>query len=478
MSSMSQDPFQISMSTLIEVSKILGCLLKDKTPFRNEQNEKMAKFLQAPHLCRSLAPGQEDLFAFGSIDFLVVETPEGTSQFFPIEFNGTGTTGLVNMSPYAIQQVMESFTQLAIRQPKELIPLILLPYYDKKASNPLIYEKIMIAEALKKGLINTFGEGKIFLLSELQENELMHSQTPTVVVGDLRQFVQETQWTDGHLSLMGRRITASLHDIFCQNLKDKYPQKNIVDAFQALNEIFPICADKSIAYQFMNEYLASHRPQGFVSSIGYQVAHTEEELIERIQKQVRNAEKIVIKPHGAGIGNGIQFFVNGESFTSIQRKVKRSIEQTEGFYGVSGGVFPYTLCDFVDAQVIRSSKHPYFNHKYEMRFIVYQSEGLLKAYPSALKMAGKPYDKNISDDLMLLMNATSISESGGQSMVLPLCNDAALEATGLTLFDFEAMCQFSTGFVQHVLNRYQANPECFLQDGKEKNTIPLYNHSA
>lgn len=456
---MTTDPFQISLSTIIEVSRILGSLLKDKTPFREEQDESLAMALAAKTSVPLLSPSHETDFAFGSVDFLVYEE-NGRQNFYPIEFNGTGTTGIVNISPYAIQAILDEFTRLPSLLNSTEDPLILLPFYDKKASNTLIYEKVMIAEALKMGLLENTGNGKIKLLSEIPENIAFKPEGPTVIIGDLRELVRLVELRkDGRLTLFGNPVSASLHDIFCQNLQDKFEAP--FQQFLPVNRIFPICADKGVAYQFMNAFLQKHPQRDMTESIGYQVAHNKQELIEKLQEQMRSSQQVLIKPHGAGIGNGIQFFVKGESRNSILEKVNRSIEQTEGFYGVKDGIYPYTICDFIDAKVISQTDHGYRNHKFELRFIVYKHQGMIKAFPSALKIAGQPYDKSKMDDLMLLMNATAISDTGHSSSVLPLCNEGAMAATGLNAQDFESMCSFSTRFVQYVLDCHSQNPDCF-----------------
>lgn len=452
------DYLSISLDTLIATAPLMGANLKDKRGFQQQQDLSMVKQLDA---CSSpiVDQSREKYFCFGSIDFLVTHTNDGERQFYPIEFNGTGTTGLVNLPLDILNRVLAQMSTIPSTCSHGASSLILLPYYDKKASNPLIYEKILIAEALLKGCRDTFGAGQIALLADPNLPELLNKNEPLILLGDIRQFIQQVELTDiapsqNSLTLYNRAVSASFHDIFCQNLWDKFNAQINFQHFLPINALFPLCSDKSKAYYAMNEYFSAFPNQYFPKNIVFEVAQSEEVLIEKIMKLLQEGRQLVIKPHGAGIGNGIQFFVSNETLFTVQQKVSASITQTEQFYGVPGGAFPYTICEFMQAETIQQPDHACFQHKYELRFIVYQYNHQLFAAPSALKIAGQAYDPTQVNDLMLLMNATSIADSGNSSTVLPLCNQAALAATGLTENDFSVLSQFCTQFTATVLNSF------------------------
>jgi hypothetical protein len=469
------DPYQFSLSSFIEIAPLMtGGALEDRTPLRMAQDETLAKTLQKASDITFTPSDLGQKFFFGCVDFLAYDSPEGQRKFLPLEFNGTGTGGMTNMVPFAFQELSETLGQLNPFLPKlskhNPFPVILMPYYHPSR---LLYEKILLGQAVKKGFQTLFfGKGKLVPLDHVlsaseKECQKLLSE-PLVVLGSLKQMIQTIEYhpnvSTGTLTL-GPHIplSGSFHDVFLQNLfqnlEDQTTPQGLQESFLPINQLFPLCSDKGQAYAMMNDYLNQVPYQSIAPSIGFEYAHTEEELEKIVVRRVQNNHPTVIKPSGGGIGTGIEFFLTPEPLSKIREKIHTAMAATEKTYGAKGGGFPYTVCDFIDSAVIQDQQHPLLGHKYELRILVYRYGNTIKAIPAHVKVSGMKYDPAVNDKNMLMNNhIPGQSHDISHLFRLPLCNQGSLDTFHLTLAQMEEICHFTTGFIHHAIQHYQPLP--------------------
>ncbi len=137
---------------------------------------------------------------------------------------------------------------------------------------------------------------------------------------------------------------------------------------------------------------------------------------------------------------------------------------TEHYYGAVGGAFPYTLCEFVDTCTVPRQGHPLFGHKFEVRVVVHRDGGSLVATPSISKISSQGYDADRFSRLSLINNITTSAEAKkreGTEFMLPLCNPESLDLLGLSVGEMKELCAYCTGFVRHILDQVQQQPERF-----------------
>src|SRR5262249_49775892 len=162
---------------------------------------------------------------------------------------------------------------------------------------------------------------------------------------------------------------------------------------------------------------------------------------------------------------GLEFFLDlGEPPDDVVGKIDHSIRVTEHYYGAVGGAFPYTLCEFVNTCTVPESGHALSGHKYEVRVVVYRDGASLKAYPSIAKVSRQGYDADRPSKLSLINNITTSAEAKkreGVDFMLPLCNAETLDLLGIEPERVEVLCTHCTGYVRHILDRLQEEPERF-----------------
>ncbi len=206
----------------------------------------------------------------------------------------------------------------------------------------------------------------------------------------------------------------------------------------------------------LDEYLA-HRPsRSFPSRVHHAHACDRSELIETVLAWMKMGRTAVIKPHGTGIGHGIEFFLDpAESPVEVIRRIDESIRVTEEFYAAEGGAFPYTLCEFIDAEVIEAPGHRLHGHKYELRVVVYRDGLSLKACPTIAKVACQAFDAEDASRANLINNITNASvttQTDGTEFMLPLCNQETLELLGISREEMHELCRVATDYVRHAID--------------------------
>ena len=215
----------------------------------------------------------------------------------------------------------------------------------------------------------------------------------------------------------------------------------------------------------MNEFVQSHSHPALPAQVHYTHSNCRASLIETVLSWLAQDRQVVIKPHGTGLGHGIEFFFSqDESVEAIVERIDRSLTETEEYYDVSGGALPYTVCEYVDACELQSPGHPLDGHKYELRVVVYRDGDMLRALPSIAKIARERSGDSSFVRRALINNITASSDTTkvqGTDYMLPLCHRRTLGMLGLTVEEMSELCYLATGYVAHVLNEVEDGPERF-----------------
>ncbi|MCI0459515.1 MAG: hypothetical protein L0Z62_21400 [Gemmataceae bacterium] len=463
-------PFQLSLETVIGCSRLLGHRLEDRTPIRDEQDRALARALQGYSTAPLTHPAQQDLFCVAPLDILVADGPKG-KEFHILEVNGTGIGGLTNLPAPAVGSVLEGFTRMA-RRLAAPEALVLVAVSGKESSqsprhNKLVHEKLLYAEALKRGFEQEGLAPAVTCVPQLlDEPRTLDNGQPAVVVGYIKDFLANlTLESDGQLSLLGRPVTAAVNDRFCLNILQRFGQGVDLGQLATMNRCFLPGADKGAAYALLNEFLERHPGRHRPSRIEFACARHRQALIETVLDWLRQGRRALIKPQGTGLGHGIEFFLDPtEAPESVVARIDRSLQETEEFYGLRGGAFPYTVCAFIDGCTVQQPGHPLHGHKYELRVVVYRDGMALKAFPSIVKVSSQAYDPARPDHLSLINNITTSAQASGGSgtdHMLPLCNRVTLALLGLTAEELAELCLLATRSVGHILDRLTEEPEWF-----------------
>jgi hypothetical protein len=458
------NPFQISLETLIGAAPLLGHRLEDRSGVRDAQDGGIVRKVQAVSSVRLRDPSQHDLFCVAPLDVLVTES-NGRKQFHIIEINGTGIGGLTNLPGAAVSGVLDGLCGWAQRLPAP-DALVLVASSGKEADaaprlNKLLHEKILYAEALKRGFDFTGRPADVLTTTQLAQDPaaLGHSR-PAIVLGYMKEFLEHlTVDAAGTLHLFGRRVHAAVNDRFCLNVVQHFADRFDPASWQTMNRCYLAGADKGAAYALLNDYLRCRPQPSMPTEVPFARAATRQELIATVLDWLRAGRRPVIKPRGTGLGHGIEFFLSPtESPASIVARIDRSLRETEVQYRLPGGALPYTVCEYLDTSTIARPGHSLCGHKFELRVVVYHDGGWLKAFPSIAKVASEAYDPARPSHLSLINNITTSAQakqSAGVEFMLPLANRATLELLGLTQAEIEELCSAATGFMRFVLDRVQ-----------------------
>lgn len=465
---MSDDTLALSLETVIAASPMLGHRLEDRSPIRDAQDPRLLEVFQRATTVPLGDPAQRGMFLVAPLDILVV--PDGAARrFHIIETNGTGIGGLTNMPVPVIRTVLSGLTETAAALPGPA-PLVLVASSGMESSrhprrNHLLHEKMLYAEALKRGFESRGGRTQVLTMAGLAEDpDVLGADEPTVVLGYIKEFLNELcLGADGRLTLFGRPVTAGVNDRFCLNVVSRFGGQVDLNHFATVNRCFLPGADKGIAYGLLNEYAAAHPDPLFPDHIEFERVDSRAALIAGVVDWLRRGRRVVIKPQGTGLGHGLEFFLDpDEARDELIGKIDHSLRVTEHYYGAVGGAFPYTLCEFVDTCTIDREGHPHHGHKFEIRVVVYRDGMNLKAFPAITKVSSQRYEADKPVRLSLINNITTSAEAKqreGTDFMLPLCNEETLALLGILPEQLEVLCGYCTGYVRHILDQTEQRPQ-------------------
>lgn len=455
------DPFRLSFETVVAASPMLGHRLENRASIRKQQDSRLLERLQESSTLPLRSAGQQDLFVVAPLDVLV-SREDGKAQFHIIELNGTGIGGVSNLPAEVVAAVAASLRRVSKScwQPEAVL---LLPVSGKECDasprlNKLVHEKLIFAEAMQAGLADAGGEADVVTLAGLQTGvQAYRDGAATVVIGYIKDFLDACRVdAKGCVSLYGRRVVGAVNDRFCLNLISKFKGEIDLDRFTPINGTYIAGGDKGAAYSLLDEYLVHEPSESFPRRVNHAHAFDRAELVSTVLRWLRLGRKPVIKPHGTGIGHGIEFFLDrNEPASSVIRRIDQSIEITEEYYAATGGAFPYTVCEFIDSDVVESDGHRLDGHKYELRIVVYRDGLSLKACPGIAKVAGDRFDAGNACRENLINNITHSAvtkQTDGTEYMLPLCREETLELLGITMEEMEELCRVATRYVRHAID--------------------------
>ena len=461
---------QIAMDTLIATAPMISHELEDRSRIRDFQNQEIGELLGERTSSRLRNSTQRDLFCVAPLDILVSEQ-NGRKQFHLLELNGTGIGGLSNLPDFTSATILRSLSEScsSFQDPNGVVLMAVSGKESVSAPrlNRLMHEKLLFVDAIRAGLQRSFGRGEVRCLGQLEgESTATQFPRPTVVLGYIKDLLGALEVrSDGGLSLMGRSVMGAVNDRFCANVLQQFPGKVDLSRLVTLNRCFAAGSDKGIAYGLLDEFVQSHPHPSFPSQVHYDHAAHRDQLIATVFEWLHKGRKAVIKPHGTGLGHGIEFFFSSsEPPDDIIARIDRSLDQTSEYYGIAGGALPYTICEYVDASTVAAQEHPLYGHKFELRIVVYRDGNSLRAFPSIAKVARERADGGTSVRRSLINNVTASGDTDkvrGTDYVLPLCNTRTLQTLGLSPADLQHLCQMSTCYVRHILDQVEDQPTRF-----------------
>src|SRR5439155_2063558 len=162
---------------------------------------------------------QRDLFCVAPLDVLVTET-DGGKRFHIIEINGTGIGGLTNLPGAVVGSVLDGLCGWA-QQMADPDALVLVASSGKECAraprmNKLLHEKILYAEALRRGFEFAGRPAEVLTTVHIDRNRAaLPARGPAIVLGYIKDFLERLDVdAQGKLHLMGRRVHAAVNDRF------------------------------------------------------------------------------------------------------------------------------------------------------------------------------------------------------------------------------------------------------------------------
>lgn len=459
----------ISLETLTAVSPIIGHELESRKSLRKSQDLALGHEI-ALESAQWLPQSQlQKNFFVAPLDILV-EKVHGKAKFHIIEVNGSGIGGLTNVSSITLRSILKSFSEIPQMLECEN-PLILVASSGKEDEknprlNKLIYEKILYAEAMSKGFEKRGQDCQILTSGHKNFSSRLDSARPNVVIGYMKDFLRNLKVDkNGLLWLGSKQVNGIVNDRFAVNIKTYFENQVDFSRLFVCNQTYMSGADKGIAYRLYNKFFGNAPLPQFPSRIDFSHAKNRSELVEEGLRRARLGKPFLIKPHGTGLGHGIEFFLEGQMDTeSILKKIDRSISATQEFYGLPGGAFPYTVCPFVDADTIKSPDRGFKNNKYELRVVAYRHKREVRVFPSIVKISPFEYNPMNPRHESLINNVTAAAtatQKAGSNYVLPLCHPETWKLIGLTQEDIAALCRGTAVFIKQTIEELYQYPEHF-----------------
>jgi len=477
---MPADTRYLSLETLVAASPLLGHELEDRRSIQEGQEPDLVAHVTSVASQRLSTPLQRQDFVVAPLDLLVSRDASGGVGVHLLELNGTGIGGVTNLPPAAIDAILAALEEIAGRldDPAGVVAVAVSGRESRTnpRANRLIHEKLLFVDALRAGLERRFGRAEVRCLPAAPDPGPRVTR-PTVVLGYIKDLLAAaTVDSTGGIRLLGRRLMAAVNDRFCGNLVQRFAGDGLdPGSFLPINRCYTAGSDKGIAYRMVNSFLAG-QPHRLAAGMVHAHAHTRDEIVALVAEWLALGRKTVIKPHGTGLGHGIEFFLDPATpRDQIERRVDASLRQTAEYYGMPGGSLPYTLCEFVDACRVVDPAHPLAGHRFELRVVVYRDGARLRAIPAVAKVARERADCGPAERRSLINNITASGDTPkvrGTDFVLPLCNAATLATLGLSTADLEAVATYAVGLVGHTLDRLREDPTAFELTGPAPAAVP------
>lgn len=446
----------ISLPTLIALAPMLGHRLDDRNVVARQQGCDLAwRFARVSEIPLPAHVRTTDFFV-APLDILPFRCA-GRQRFQLLELNGTGIGGLTNLPTDLVLDVLDSIAEIgsACDGPAPLVVVASsgreVP--DRPTPSHLLHEKLLFVDRIAQALELRHGSSEVIALDTLVANGGWQGRLrPTVVLGYSRELVSHSDVVGGVPHLFGRRAAAIVNDRFLLNLDAAHGALD-ADAFLPANRCYEAGADKAAAYRHVNSFAMRHPFGDSATTVRFDVCDDAQKLIETVRTRIGQGEQVVIKPSGTGHGDGIEFFFGTETEDVIRERVARSLALVNERYGEGAGM-PYTVAEYLDAEVIRAPGHALQGCKFELRIVVYRQGAMLRAVPSIAKVAPEIWDPSRPTRGSLINNISASvrgAKTRGADHLLPLCMPETLRTLGLDAETLTKLCRWSTGYVAHVL---------------------------
>lgn len=459
-----QDPLQLDIETLTSAWTLLGHRLDDRTAIRHRQDASLTRrYLDTSR--QPLADAEQELdFVCAPLDLLIDEV-DGRLRFHILEINGTGFGGITNLPPAVLRPILDSLRQVgtSLTEPDGVVLLGISGKEDpeRPRMNHLMHEKLLFGQALLRGLRQTHPYAHLTTADHTLAGHSL-KPGPTVILGYMKDLIDQIEVRQGRLAYQGRPISGILNDRFCVNTLDHFGVAANLEHFRPINTCFLAGSDKATAYRLIREAVRGTPDAVRMPGTDFEIVYDRSQLITAVQGWLAAGRPAVIKPHGTGIGHGIEFFLDPDApEDEVHQQIDRSIHETETFYRIRGGAFPYTVCDYIDARTIEAPHHPLKGHKYEVRIVVLRRGDALHAFPAVAKIASAPFDPANPERSALINNvtaSTSRTRRGGAEFSLPLADPRALETLGLNPDVLCEVGRICTRVLRHVLDDLREHP--------------------
>jgi len=466
------EPTHISLETLLAAAPLLGHDLEDRRTVRDGQEPELVEHLLGHGSRRLASSAQRGQFVVAPLDLLLArDSVSGEFRLHLLELNGTGIGGITNLPDRCLRPILASLEEVVgmVDDPTGVVAVAISGRESVRAprANRLLHEKLLFVDAVKTALERRHGAADVRSIDRLSaERSAPRAARPTVVFGYIKDLLRAASVdAGGCVRLGGRRLAAAVNDRFCGNLVQRFAGRIDVDGFLPINRCFAAGSDKGVAYRMVNSLAAVDPHPLAPQPMLHAHAFSRDELIDLVCEWLLLGRRPVIKPHGTGLGHGIEFFLDpNESRAAVAARVDGSLRQTGEFYDMPGGALPYTVCEFVDALRVADPAHALAGHRFELRVVVYRDGGTLRAIPSVAKVAREPAGDGPRSRRSLINNVTASGDTCkvlGTDYVLPLCNRSTLTALGLTVADLERVAGYASRLVAHTLHRWGMAPSDF-----------------
>jgi hypothetical protein len=452
----------IGLPTLIGLAPMLGHRLDDRCSVAEQQDAAIARRLIRASETPLPGIARPQDFYVAPLDILPYRR-DGQRRFQLLELNGTGIGGLTNMPIEIVEAILETVGEIGAHAvgaaPVVVVASSGSELPEERRPNHLLHEKALFVDCIARSLRARHGDVEILALETLAGVGGWRARRPAVVLGYSRDLIKHSVIRSGIPRLFGRDIAAIVNDRFLLNLEAAQGQLNN-DAFLAANRCYEAGADKAAAYRLANSFKAGIRFSAIPQPIRFTVADTEDALVTEVRARLAAGELLVIKPSGTGQGDGIEFFLGGEDERRIRDRIARSLATVRQRYGAAAG-FPYTVAEYLDADVIDAPQHELHGRKFELRIVVYRHGSTLRALPSIAKVAPEAWDPAHPTRAALINNVSaSLRRTGGSggAHLLPLCSPSALALIGLCEAELAELCSWSTAYVAHILAELRSAP--------------------
>jgi hypothetical protein len=457
------EALSIGLPTLIGLAPMLGHRLDDRRTVADRQTSDLASGFARASERRLPAQAEPQDFFVAPLDILPFRRA-GQQCFQLLELNGTGIGGITNMPTVLVEDILDTIAEIGdlCEGPSPLVLVASSGRESQGESKPshLLHEKLLFVDRIARSLEHRFGACDVIALDTLvADGGWRWSSRSTVLLGYTRELVERADVFDGVPRLFGRKVAAVVNDRFLYNLRTAHGLLD-VDAFLPANRCYLAGADKATAYRHANSFASENDFDEVGATMQFDVCVDVDNLTDVVRARLCNGEQLVIKPSGTGHGDGIEFFFGGESEQTVKERIRRSLATVGQRYGQSAG-FPYSVTEYLDADVVRAPGHALNGCKFELRIVVYRKGSVLRAVPSIAKVASEVWDPANPTRGSLINNVSASVRGGktsGSDQLLPLCRPETLAALGLDEGVLTKLCCWATGYVAHVLHETRRSP--------------------